>query len=66
MTPEEIENKNEYPNCCRRLFTNCDDIISCDAPFGDDVTEEMCFEGKYFCEFRINRWNGKECPEGII
>ena len=35
-------------------------MLRCD----EDVTEEMCCEGKYFCEFRINRWKGKECPEG--
>lgn len=56
----------KYPNCCRKLFINCDDILSCGAPlFEEDVTTEMCCEGKGYCEFRINRWTGKECQEGV-
>ena len=65
MKPQENEDKKQYPNCCRKLFINCDDILSCSAPFGEDVTEEMCCEGKGYCEFRINRWTGKETPEGV-
>jgi hypothetical protein len=41
MTPQESEDEKAYPNCCRKLFTNCDGVLSCIAPFGEDVTTEM-------------------------
>jgi hypothetical protein len=37
---------------CRKLFYNCDGILSCIAPFADDITEEKCFQNKGECEFR--------------
>ena len=36
----------------RKLFVNCDGVLSCIAPFSEDITREKCFEGKGECEFR--------------
>jgi len=38
---------------CIKLFYNCDRMLSCIAPFADDITNEKCFEGKGDCEFRV-------------
>jgi len=50
---------------CRKLFINCDDCISCIAPFADDVSKEKCFSGVGYCEFRINNVTGRADPEGV-
>lgn len=40
---------------CRKLFYNCDGVLSCIAPFADDITKEKCIEGKEDCEFRDDK-----------
>jgi len=49
---------------CRKMFYNCDGVLSCIAPFADDMTNEKCLFGKGECEFRINNRTGKPDPEG--
>jgi hypothetical protein len=50
---------------CRKLFYNSDGILSCIAPFADDVTKEKCLQGKGECEFRINNKTGLEDLYGV-
>jgi hypothetical protein len=39
-------------NKCKKLFYNCDGVLSCIAPCADDITKEKCIDGKEYCEFR--------------
>ena len=47
-----IPARQPHPQRCRKLFVNCDNVLSCIAPFADDITNEKCIEGKGECEFR--------------
>jgi hypothetical protein len=44
--------RHPHTQRCRKLFVNSDHVISCIAPFADDITDEKCIEGKGECEFR--------------
>lgn len=46
------------------MFYNCDGVLSCIAPFADEMSNEKCLFGKGECEFRINNRTGKPDPEG--
>lgn len=53
------------PNCCRKIFRNCDGCLTCNSMWYEYVYEKCC-NGKGHCKCRVNRWTGKPCVDGVI
>ena len=55
---------NKTPNCCRKLFRDCDGILACRSMYSE-YERDKCINGKGYCEDRINRYNGKPDVDGV-
>ena len=57
------QSQKQYPYCCRKIFCDCDGILTCNS-LNYEYVRDKCLEGKGRCLCRVNRWTGEKDEKG--